>query len=241
MSARLTAIAVLALVILPLYCIYKPPGLVISWLQRQFPEVLFQVSTTQKVVALTIDDAPTQYTEQILEILKDNGAAATFFSIGGQVAGREDVLQSILRSGSELGNHAMHDEPSINLPSQTLKEEITQVNEYIDAAYRAAGRPRQAHYFRPGSGIFSSRLVDLAKDMGYRTILGGIYPHDPFVSLWRLNAWHILGSLRPGAIIICHDRRPWTLPMLKRVVPEIKRRGYEIVTVTGLLESTRDT
>ncbi len=116
MAVRLAIVAVLLLVVLPIYFIYKPPGFIINWFQRRFPQVLFHVATTRKVVALTIDDAPTQYTRQILEILRDNGASATFFTIGGQVSGREDILLDILRSGSELGNHAMHDEPSINLP-----------------------------------------------------------------------------------------------------------------------------
>jgi peptidoglycan/xylan/chitin deacetylase (PgdA/CDA1 family) len=74
---------------------------------------------------------------------------------------------------------------------------------------------------------------------GYRTILGSIYPHDPFINIWRLNAWHILSMLRPGAVIICHDRRSWTIPMLRKVIPEMKQRGYEIVSVDRFLQRTR--
>lgn len=237
MALKLALLALILLLVLPLYFIYKPPGFVINWLQRRFPQVLFHLSTTQKVAALTIDDAPSEYTLQILEILKDNNASATFFTIGGQVPGREEILQDILRFGSELGNHAMHDEPSINLTSDILRDEIKQVDALIDSAYDAVGQSRTWHYFRPGSGIFSSRLLDVAKDSGHRTILGSIYPHDPFIPYWRVNAWNILSSLRPGAVIICHDRREWTVPMLKKVVPEIKRRGFEIVTVTRLLNA----
>lgn len=192
-------------------------------------------------MALTIDDAPSQYTSPILGILKANNATATFFTIGGQVPGRENLLQEIVGSGSELGNHAMHDEPSINLPSATLRDEINEVDKTIDNAYNAVGRNRTSHYFRPGSGIFSDRVLDVARDARYRTILGSIYPHDPFVPYWRINAWHILSSLRPGAVIICHDRRSWTVPMLRKVVPEIRRRGYEIVTVSELLDPVNDT
>ena len=235
MALRLALLTLLILLILPLYIIYKPPVYVIDSLQRRFPQVLFHVSTARKVVALTIDDAPSPYTSQILDILKANGATATFFTIGGQVPGQEGLLQAILQAGSELGNHAMHDEPSIRVPSDTLREEINQVDKLIDRAYHAVGQNRTWHYFRPGSGVFSSRVLDVAKDAGYGTILGSIYPHDPFISYPRVNAWHILSSLRPGAVIICHDRRSWTVPMLQRVVPEIKRRGYDIVTVSELL------
>lgn len=241
MFLQIALVAILALLVLPLYIIYKPPVFVINILQRRSPRVLFHIPTARKVVALTIDDGPSRYTPQILDILKENNATATFFIIGGQVIGQENVLQDILKAGSELGNHAMHDEPSINLPSATLKNEINQVNNMIDRAYEAVGQTRTAKYFRPGSGIFSERVLDVARDAGYRTILGSIYPHDPFIPYWRVNAWHILSSLRPGAVIICHDRRSWTVPMLKMVIPEMKRRGYDVVTVSGLLDPSNET
>lgn len=235
MALQLAVLVLLVLLTLPVYIIYRPPHYVIRSLQRRFPQVLFHVPTTRKVVALTIDDAPSEYTPQMLEILKLNGAAATFFVIGGQVPRRENTLQDILSAGSELGNHAMHDEPSINLPTDRLQAEISEVDELIEAAYHAVGQNRTSHFFRPGSGVFSQRVLGAATDSGYKTILGSIYPHDPFISYPGINSWHILSSLRPGAVIICHDRRSWTVPMLAKVVPEIRRRGYEIVSVTGLL------
>ena len=236
MALQYLTLLILILLVLPLYIIYKPPTFIVNGLQRRFPQVLFHVPTDRKIVALTIDDTPSQYTDEILDILKANSAAATFFTIGGQVPGQEQKLQRILQAGSELGNHAMHDEPSINLPSETLRDEIKQVNTFIDRAYRDVGQTRSNHFFRPGSGIFSQRILGVAKDAGYETILGSIYPHDPFISYPRVNGRHILSMLRPGAVIICHDRRSWTPPMLARVVPEIRKRGYEIVTVSELLK-----
>ena len=72
--------------------------------------------------------------------------------------------------------------------------------------------------------------------MGYRLVLGGVYPHDPQVASPWLNARHVLSMVRPGAIIVCHDRRPWTAPMLRKVLPELKRRGYRVVSVSELLQ-----
>ena len=75
------------------------------------------------------------------------------------------------------------------------------------------------------------------KEWGYRLVLGSVYPHDPQIPYWRINAAHILSSVRPGSIVICHDRRSWTAPTLRKVLPELKKRGYQVVTVTQLLES----
>lgn len=194
--------------------------------------------TKQKVIALTIDDAPSEYTRGIIEVLRENDARATFFVIGGQVQGREGVLEEMVKSGMELGNHAMHDEPSRALAPTQLQAEMLEVEGAIDRTYTAVNASRPPKYFRPGSGFFSTRMRAQVREMGYQMVLGSIYPHDPQISYPMVNARHVLSMARPGGIIICHDRRPWTLPMLRKVLPELKRRGYMITTVTGLLEAT---
>ncbi|ROT39876.1 nodulation protein nodB [Sodiomyces alkalinus F11] len=236
MATLFTLLALVVLLASPFYVIYKPPALLIRYFQWKWPDVLWQVDTTRKVVALTIDDAPSEYTTEIVQLLKENDARATFFVIGSQVQGREDYLGEVVQNGNELGNHAMHDEPSRSLSDAQLEREIRAVRNLIRRAYVAEDLPMPPNYFRPGSGFFSDRMRALVDKLGYRLVLGGIYPHDPQISWWRANANHILSMLRPGAIIICHDRRSWTLPMLRKVLPEIKRRGYDIVTVTELVK-----
>ncbi|KAL9043801.1 MAG: hypothetical protein Q9214_003022 [Letrouitia sp. 1 TL-2023] len=220
--------------------IYKPPSLLVRYLQRRWPDVLWRVSTSSKVVALTVDDGPSEYTDEIMQILKSNEAAATFFIIGSQVAGREKTLQNLVRNGNELGNHAMHDEPSRSLSDSTLVEEIHSVEEMMHKAYAVVGEEPPPKYFRPGSGFFSERMRKMLGRLGYRLVLGSIYPHDPQIRFWRVNVNHILSMVRPGGIIICHDRRSWTAPMLRKVLPEIVRKGYRIVTITELLKEDRD-
>lgn len=237
--SRLATLIFLVLIaiflLIPFYVVYKPPNVLITYFEYRWPDVEWRVSTASKVVALTIDDAPSEYTEEILDLLKANNATATFFVIGSQVPGREDILEALVRNGNELGNHAMHDEPSRSLSDARLTEEILAVERSINAAYlsaRMGGRPK---YFRPGSGFFSSRMRAVLRKLDYRLVLGNIYPHDPQIQSSWLNARHILSMVRPGGIIVCHDRRGWTVPMLRTVLPELRRRGYEVVTVTQLL------
>ena len=227
------------LLIASLYLVYKPPAFLIRYFQRRWPDVLWQVSTSQKLIALTIDDGPSGYTKEILKILEANGATATFFIIGSQVDGHEETLQDIIRGNNELGNHAMHDEPSRSLNNAELIKQIEAVEEKINEAYNAVRVEAPQKYFRPGSGFFSTRMRETLTDLGYRLVLGNVYPHDPQIPFWRLNANHILSMLQPGGIIICHDRRSWTAPMLRKVLPEMKRRGYRVVTVTELLRERK--
>ncbi|KAJ6031632.1 CAZyme family CE4 [Penicillium herquei] len=240
----------------PLYLIYKPPVCLIRFFQQHWPDVLFHRPTTQKVVALTVDDAPSIYTaggradqtgpnsdrehnSTILDLLKAYQATATFFVIGSQVPGYEDALVQLVHDGNELANHAMYDEPSRALSDDQLAEQILAVQTMIENAYRVAGKDGpEGWFFRPGSGFFSPRMRRLVQSLGYRLVLGDVYPHDPQVPFPGLNAKHILSMVRPGSIIVCHDRREWTLPMLQVVLPELRRRGYRVVTISELLRET---
>ena len=239
MATTFVMMTVLSILLIPLYWVYKPPSFLIRHFQRRWPDVLWRVQTASKVVALTIDDGPSEYTGEIMAILEANDAQATFFVIGSQVPAHKDILQELIWRGNELGNHAMHDEPSRSLSNTTLTEEIHSVEEMISSAYDAVNHQEPPRYFRPGSGFFSQRMRDMLDRLGYRLVLGSIYPHDPQIHLWRVNASHVLSMLQPGGIIICHDRRSWTAPMLRKVLPEVRRRGYRVITVTGLLKEGR--
>lgn len=237
----LTIFLITLTVITPFYIIYKPPNTLIRYFAARWPDVLWHIPIKAKVIALTIDDAPSSYTPEILDVLKENGAQATFFVIGGQVAGREDVLEGIVRDGMEMGNHAMHDEPSRSLAPEQLAEELREVEGYINATYTSLDTARpQNRFFRPGSGFFNERMRQQVGELGFKMVLGSIYPHDPQIPYPSVNARHILSTVRPGGIIICHDRRSWTVPMLKKVLPELKRRGYRVTSLTGLLDAQRE-
>lgn len=224
-----------AFVVTAALVIWRPPAFVIRYLRRRWPEVLWEVDTKQRIVALTIDDGPSSYTQETFEILKGNGATATFFVIGSHIPGKEHILQQLASNGHELGNHALYDEPSWKLSDDQLSSQIKLVDQQIRVTYESCSLPMPRRYFRPGSGFFTKRLLHTVASLGHQLVLGSIYPHDPQISSVRLNTWHILSSIRPGAIIICHDGRPWTAPMLRGVLPVIRQKGYKVVCLSELL------
>ncbi|RFU78046.1 cystathionine beta-lyase, partial [Trichoderma arundinaceum] len=93
----------------------------------RFPDVLFEEPTTEKIIALSLDDAPSAHTDEIMQVLRDNDAHATFFVIGQQVEGREATLRKLVAQGHELGNHAMRDEPSKSLSNDELEKQVKEV------------------------------------------------------------------------------------------------------------------
>ena len=120
--------------------IYKAPNFVINFLQRRYPEVLFHVPLSQRTVALTLDDAPSSYTSEILDLLKAYGAKATFFVIGSQIAENQALLQRMHDEGHELGNHAWNDFPSMKLPLPTLEQQMMDVEVLLRSEERRVGK-----------------------------------------------------------------------------------------------------
>lgn len=237
MRSYLLIFGIVLLLIAPFYFIYKPPGVLFRYLSYRFPDVLFSVplDRNEKVVALTIDDAPSRYTPGLLKLLSTHDARATFFVIGNQVHGNEGVLEDIVRQGSELANHAMSDQPSTSLSQSTLMAEIGAVHKLLDRIYEKLGMVRKERYFRPGSGFFSRDMLKTVKESGYALVLGTIYPHDAQISWSSVNVRHVMSKVRPGGIIILHDRRSWSIDTVGGILKGLKKRGYRVVTVTELL------
>ncbi len=215
---------------------FSQPRFVLRLLQRLNPRVLFFVDTTQRLAALTFDDGPhPTVTPRILDVLAEHRAHATFFLIAGRIAGNEELVRRLVREGHELGNHQMSETPSIRLSSAAFEQQLLRAHSRISAF----GALR---WFRPGSGWFSHRMLDQIEHYGYQCVLGSAYLEDTL--RWvKYLAWHILLNTRPGSIIILHDGnlgRQRTVSVLRQLLPALQRRGYQVVTVSTLVASTRD-
>jgi peptidoglycan/xylan/chitin deacetylase (PgdA/CDA1 family) len=227
----LTLLTLLIILILLAYLIYKPPKPIFTFMQWKNPDVLFQVTlpSNRRIVALTIDDAPSSETAKMLDHLKTYNAKATFFIIGSQVTSNP-LLERMHAEGHETGNHAWRDEPSINLPIAELKHQMTEVEALLP--------PNEdgVKYFRPGSGLWNKEMLEMTKGLGYRTVLGCVYPHDPQIHSAWINANHVLSMVRPGGIIIMHDRRPYSAEQLERILKGLTAEGWRVESLGGLLK-----
>lgn len=231
MTIRRGAALLLGLGLLLLAALIRP-GPVVRWLARRYPDVLFQHETAEPLVALTIDDSPHRdLTPGILDVLAEHDARATFFLIGEQIPGNEAILQRMVDEGHELGNHLMTNAPSILFSGAEFERQLQQTHDLI-APYGPV------RWFRPGSAWYSRRMLDQVQAQGYRCALGSAYAYDPQVRSRRYVTWHILSHIRPGAVIALHDGAgcaPQTEAVLRRVLPELERRGYRVVTLSELV------
>jgi peptidoglycan-N-acetylglucosamine deacetylase len=216
-----------------------PPPALVDAVAARYPGCAYRAKIAAPVVALTIDDGPdARTTPRLLDLLAAHGARATFFLISERVAAGERtraVVTALLAAGHEAGNHLTRDEPSIRLGPARFEAELLAA----DHALRAAGAaPRWA---RPGSAWYTPAMVAAMRRHGYRCALGSVYPYDPAIPWPRYAAWFILRNVRPGAIIVLHDhgaRGVRTARTLAAVLPELRRRGYRVVTLSELMAMT---
>ena len=208
------------------------PPLLVDRVERASPDVLFSGPADRKVVALTIDDGPAERTGAILDALAENGARATFFLIGSRVEKRPDVVRRIVDAGHEIGNHTMEETASIRLAPEELERQLRET----DALLSGYADPR---WFRPGSGWYDAEMIDQARAAGYEVVLASMWPVDAWLPWAPFVAWYTGLHAPPGAILVLHDgpgRGERTADILRRVLPELRRRGYEVTTIGDLLE-----
>jgi peptidoglycan/xylan/chitin deacetylase (PgdA/CDA1 family) len=190
-------------------------------------------------VALTIDDAPDAVTTPaILDTLRAYGAHATFFVISDQLtASTDSVMTRLLRDGHEIGNHGTRDRPAIRLDSATFASDLREADAALRDQLIRTGKPGVVRWARPGSGLYSRAMLRTMHRMGYECALGSIYPLDAELAWPWLSERYILGRVRPGGIVILHDRGSRgqrTARVLGRVLSELRTHGYRIVTLTEL-------
>jgi peptidoglycan-N-acetylglucosamine deacetylase len=195
------------------------------------PRCLYAVSTKEKLVALTIDDGPdSAHTPAIVRLLEEHDARATFFLLSDHVRGAEPIVADIVARGHEVGNHLTRDEPSIRLPAEAFVAAIREADTVLS-------RFGPVRWLRPGSGFYDRRMLDAIEREGHRCALGSVYPYDGRVSSTRFSTAYILANTRPGAVIILHEakgRGVRTIGVLRRVLPELRSRGYRVVTLSEL-------
>ena len=210
------------------------PRWILNRLMARSPEVLYAVETEQKLIALTIDDGPDPHTTgAILDILAQHDAKATFFVLIDRINGHEVLLERMISEGHELGNHLLQDTPSIRHPA-------LEFDDRLHLAHETLSRFADIRWFRPGSGWYNSDMIRSLERYQYRLALGSIYPFDAHIPSSWFAARYILWRAEPGAIIVLHDygeRGMRTIDTLSFTLPRLKARGYQIVTLSQLLDA----
>ena len=188
----------------------------------------------QKLVALTFDDGPTiGITDQVLDVLQENGVVASFFLIGQQIT---DETRYLVKRAHDMGcsieNHSKTHQSMPKLSRQEIVEEIQYTSGLIEEI--TGEKPA---FFRPPFIDYDQKMYDLI-DLGF--ICGyGCEDWMPSVTVQeRID--RVLHDANPGFIILLHDMtdNTNTVEAIKTIIPELKKQGYEFVTVRDLFQKS---
>ncbi|MNS46053.1 Peptidoglycan-N-acetylmuramic acid deacetylase PdaC [compost metagenome] len=201
-------------------------------------EIVWEVPTEDKVVALTFDDGPDpKQTPVILDLLEQYQAKATFFVIGNRAVQYPKLLKEVFTKGHEIGNHTYnHTYFNARNSSQLFDKEVTRAEESI---YNATGK--HSVLFRPPGGFYNKNIVTSSHNKGYQVVLWSWHQDTRDWARPGVNRIvnKVLGNLRSGDIILMHDHvegSSQTALALKTILPEIQKRGYRCVTVSELMK-----
>jgi peptidoglycan/xylan/chitin deacetylase (PgdA/CDA1 family) len=197
------------------------------------PTLRRNLKTKRKVVALTFDDGPSDSTGAFIHTLERFKAHATFYVVGREVPGREQMLRRAVKADNSVGNHT-YDHADIAAGGAPAEGQIRSTTKLIRDA--TGVRPCT---FRPPYGSRSQALDKLVKREEMVEILWNVDTEDyngvPAEEI-RSNA---ISGLDRGSIILMHDGggdERNTLAALPGILREIKKRGFEAVTVPELLK-----
>lgn len=193
------------------------------------------VDPNKKMIALTFDDGPSQYTEDFLNLFESYQANASFFMIGKNIAKYPDTVKHMVEGGFEVCNHSW-DHQSIASKDRTLiKREVFDTQDEI---YRITGK--EPTRIRPPYGAWNDLTQKTMSDNGMSITLWNVDSED-----WRnrdasTTLCRAKAGVRDGAIILFHDLYPSTLEALKQLIPYLKKEGYQLVTVSELFQYKGD-
>jgi peptidoglycan-N-acetylglucosamine deacetylase len=228
--ALLVAPAVLGLAYLYCYGGFEGP---IDWAM----DTANHGSRDRRRIALTFDDGPDPArTPALLDALAELEAPATFFLLGQRVEAQPDLAERIAREGHEIGNHTYSHRYLPLARSRSVAHELAATDAAIERATGVV--PTLA---RPPYGGRSPRNVSAFHRLGKRLVLWDVNSYD-----WRGGgaediARGVVERARPGSIVLLHEARDGgerTIEAVRLIVPALRARGFELVTVSQCLQAT---
>jgi peptidoglycan/xylan/chitin deacetylase (PgdA/CDA1 family) len=192
-------------------------------------DVLWYVGTADPVFALTFDDGPApESTPRLLEVLARHQAKATFFLVGERVEAHPHLVEAIIAGGHEIANHLMRDERSVLIPDPQFRRDLARTTELL-APYGPV------RWFRPGSGVFTPRMLRSAADQNLRAVLGTLVAANKGLPSDERIARSLSPSIRPGSILVLHQGGPERRGVVETTDDLLSAVALRAVTVSDLV------
>ncbi|OEF97897.1 polysaccharide deacetylase family sporulation protein PdaB [Desulfuribacillus alkaliarsenatis] len=208
----------------------------ISVLSTENPAAIYKVNTDKKVVALTFDISwGRQAPEPIIDILEEkNVRNVTFFISGPWARDNPDIVRRIDKLGMEIGSHGWK---HVNYSEHKDEFVIEQILTAHETLLEITGK--EPNLIRTPNGDFNKRTLKVAAELGYSVIQWDTDSKDWMRPGPDKIVDNVLSKAFPGDIILLHasDSALQTIDALPRIIDGLREMGYEIVSVTQLIEN----
>ncbi len=179
-------------------------------------------------IALTFDDGPHPvYTPKLLDGLKERNVKATFFVVGKNIEGREDIIKRMDEEGHLIGNHTYDHVKNTGLPEEEACAQITKTSELVKEI-----TGKNTEFVRPPFGAWDKKL-----ECGFEMfpVLWSIDPLDWTTKNVDAVVQKVLSRAEENSIILLHDYYDSSVEAALKIVDALLERGFEFVTVDELV------
>lgn len=194
--------------------------------------------TTEKKIYLTFDSGyENGCTEKILDILKSHEISAAFFLVGNYIQRNPVIVQRMVEEGHIVGNHTMHHYDMSRLSDETaFSRELTD----LEILYQQTTGTAMEKYYRPPQGIYSQENLEMAQQMGYKTVFWSLAYVD-----WNNDAQptreqalaKLLPRIHNGAVVLLHSTSRTNAEILDEVLTAWENMGYQFGKISDLFQS----
>lgn len=201
--------------------------------EEKLPEVE-QIGAGQ-VIALTFDDGPSEYTGQLLDILKREQVPATFFVLGRNASTYPDMIRREIAEGHEVESHTMNHQNLAKLDESGVRAELVGAEQAICAI---ENRENCIKYVRPPYGEVS----DVVRNVVGKPMIGWSIDTEDWKSKNpQMIQDRTLGVIRGWAVILMHDVYGTSVEGAERIIRELKAAGFTFVTIDELVKASGKT
>ncbi|WP_444147248.1 polysaccharide deacetylase family protein [Blautia stercoris] len=181
------------------------------------------------MIALTFDDGPGEYTEELINCLVENNAKATFFMLGQNVEAYPEIAKELSDAGMELGNHSYSHPDLVTIGAEAAAQQVSNT----DAALKAA-TGFEATVMRPPGGSFNDSVKAA---INHPLIIWSIDTRDWATKSEDQTYQVVMDNAQDGSVVLMHDIHEWSVKAAIRMIPDLIAKGFKLVTVSELAEA----
>lgn len=185
-----------------------------------------KVHPKKKMVALTFDDGPGEYTKEIVDCLDKYNSRATLFVLGCNVDRYKDVLKAADKIGCEIGNHSYDHSNLTKLSKKEIKEQMKKTDKKVK---KVIGK--KTTLMRTPGGATNRNVLDA---VGKPVILWSIDTLDWKTRDRDKTVKTVMDNVKDGDIILMHDIHEPSKEAALILIKKLNQKGYQLVTVSEL-------